>query len=77
MVSSEEVAVPMAAAMWVISLTQRTVKGVRLTGLAAAEVGAGVVEAVGTVATVRNAPAGASSIATVPLAEGKCSSNMN
>lgn len=76
MVSSEEVAVPMAAGMGARSLTQRTVKGACLTELAE-EAEAGVVEAVGTVATVRNAPAGASSIATVPLAGGKCSSNMN
>ena len=64
--------VPMAAAMGPTSLTQRTVKGVSLTELAAAEeVEAGVVEAVGTVATVRTAPAGVSLIATVLLAEGK------
>lgn len=71
MVSSEEVVVPMAAATGVIGLTQRTVKGVCSTDLAAAEVEAGVVEAVGTVAIVRNAPAGVSLIATVLLAEGK------
>ena len=72
MVSSEEVAVPMAAGMGVRSLTQRTAKVVCLTELAAAEEAeAGVVEAVGTVATVRNGPAGVSSIATALLAEGK------
>lgn len=69
MVSSEEVAVRTAAGMGATSLTPRTVKGVCLTELAAAEE-AGVVEGVGTVATVRSARAGVSLIATV-LPEGK------